>query len=104
VNVIEVAIEPGGAPGVSVVRVVRSPAGTASASAYWTRALPGRRPELQQALLTSAAAISRLRPGAERLVQEVGQALFAALLGSAELPTRYRASAELAARWGKGCG
>jgi CHAT domain/WD domain, G-beta repeat len=103
VNVFEVAIGPGSAPGVFAVQVVRSPAGTASGSAVLdTRVLLARRPELQQALLGSAATTRRLRPGGERLVQEVGQALFAALLGSGEVAARYRASAELAARRGEG--
>jgi len=103
VNVIEVVIGPGSAPGVFAVRVVRSPAGTASASAVLdTRALLARRPELQQALLTSAAAGRRPGPDSERLVREVGRALFAALLGSGEVAARYRASAELAAQRGQG--
>ena len=102
-NVIEVVIGPGSAPGVFAVRVVRSPAGTASASAVLdTRALLARRPELQQALLTSAAAGRRPGPDSERLVREVGRALFAALLGSGEVAARYRASAELAAQRGQG--
>ena len=97
-TVIEVAIGPGGAPGMFRVEVVASPAGEASAAVELdTDALLARRGLLQQAVLASAAPSRRVLPETERPVREVGQLLFAGLLGAGEVAGRYRAAAAVAA-------
>jgi CHAT domain len=102
VSVIEVAISPGEAAGRFRVEVVSSPAGEASAVAGLdVGLLMTRRPELQQAVLTSAVATRKILSESERCVREVGHQLFAALLGIGEVAGRYRASAALAAERGE---
>ena len=82
-TVIEVAIGPGGAPGVFRVEVVASPAGEASAMVELDAdALLAQRGLLQQAVLASAAPSRRVLPETEQPVREVGQVLFAGLLGA----------------------
>src|SRR5215813_12083855 len=94
VTVIEVAIGPGGAPGVFKVQVVESPAGEASTTVELDAdALLARRGQLQQAVLASAVASRRVLPEAEQPVREAGQVLFAGLLGTGEVAGRYRAAA-----------
>jgi serine/threonine protein phosphatase PrpC len=65
-------------------------------------ALMARRRELQYALLASAVSARRVLPELEQPVREIGQALFAALLGAGEVAGRYRASAAIAAERGHG--
>jgi hypothetical protein len=98
VTVIEVAIGPGGTPGMFRVEVVASPAGEASAAVELDAdALLARRGLLQEAVLASAGSSCRALPGTEQPVREVGQVLFAALLGAGEVGGRYRAAAAVAA-------
>ena len=103
VTVIEVAIGPGGAAGMFRVEVVASPAGEASAAVGLdVDALLARRGLLQQAVLASAVASRAVLPETEQPVREVGQVLFAGLLGTGEVAGRYRASAAVAALRGEG--
>jgi WD40 repeat protein len=102
VSVIEVAIGPGTEPGMFGVRVLSSPVGEASAvTELEAGALLARRAELQQAVLASAVASRRVLSETERSVREVGQVLFAALLGAGEVAGRYRAAAAVAAERGE---
>src|SRR5436305_6642136 len=83
--------------------VVASPAGEASAEVGldvdW---LLARRRLLQQAVLASAVPSRRVLPETEQPVREVGEVLFAGLLGTGEVAGRYRASAAVAAMRGEG--
>ena len=102
-TVIEVAIGPGGAPGLFRVEVVASPAGEASATVELDAdALLARRGLLQQAVLASAVSSRRVLPETEQPVREAGQVLFAGLLGTGEVAGRYRAAAAVAALAGEG--
>ena len=102
-TVIEVAIGPGGAPGMFRVEVVASPAGEASATVELDAdSLLARRGLLQQAVLASAVPSRRVLPETEQPVREVGQVLFAGLLGTGEVAGRYRAAAAVAAERGEG--
>ncbi len=102
-TVIEVAIGPGGAPGMFKVEVVASPAGEASATVQLDAgALLARRGLLQQAVLASAVPSRRVLPETEQPVREAGELLFAALLGAGEVAGRYRAAAAVAAERGEG--
>jgi hypothetical protein len=101
--VIEVAIGPGGAPGIFNVEVVASPAGEASATVVLDAdSLLARRGLLQQAVLASAVPRRRALPETEQPVREAGQMLFARLLGTGEVAGRYRAAAAVAADRGEG--
>jgi WD40 repeat protein len=101
--VIEVAIGPGGAPGMFRVEVVASPAGEATATVELdAEALMARRGLLQQAVLASAVPSRRVLPETEQPVREVGEVLFAGLLGTGEVAGRYRAAAAVAATRGEG--
>jgi WD40 repeat protein len=103
VTVIEVAIGPGGVPEVFRVEVVASPAGEASAFVGLDAgSLLARRGLLQQAVLASAVASRRVLPETEQPVREVGEVLFAGLLGAGEVAGRYRAAAAVAAVRGEG--
>ena len=103
VTVIEVAIGPGAAPGVFRVEVVASPAGEASAAVELdAESLLARHEQLQQAVLASAVASRRVLPETERPVREVGEVLFAGLLGAGEVAGRYRAAAAVAAERAEG--
>lgn len=103
VTVIEVAIGPGGAPGMFRVEVVASPAGEAVATIELdAESLLARRGLLQQAVLASAVPSRRVLPETEQPVREVGQVLFAGLLGTGEVAGRYRAAAAVAAERGEG--
>jgi hypothetical protein len=62
-----------------------------------TGALLACLPELQSAVLLSAVSARRVVHVTEQPVREVGQALFAALLGAGEVAGVYRASAAVAA-------
>src|SRR5689334_13715016 len=102
-SVFEVAIGPGGAPGMFRVEVVASPAGEAAATVKLDAdALLAQRGRLQQAVLASALTSRRLLPETEQPVREVGQVLFAGLLGAGEVAGRYRATAAVAAVLGVG--
>jgi CHAT domain len=102
VSAIEVAISPSEVPRRFWVYVVSSPAGEASATAELdARQLMTRRPELQQAVLASAAATRKVLSETERCIRDVGRQLFTALLGTGEVAGRYRASAALAAERGE---
>ena len=102
-TVIEVAIGPGGAPRMFKVEVVASPAGEASATVELDAdSLLARRGLLQQAVLASAVPSRRVLPETEQPVREVGELLFAALLGTGEVAGRYRAAAAVAAVHGEG--
>src|SRR5580700_10117124 len=101
-SVIEVAIGPHQAPGRFRVEVVRSPDGEASAlTDLDVDALLGLRGELEQVVLVSTVPTRKVFP-AEQRVQDVGNALFRALLGAGEVAGRYRAAAALAAHSGEG--
>jgi roadblock/LC7 domain-containing protein len=103
VTVIEVAIGPGGAPGMFKAGVVVSPAGEASAVVELdAEGLLARRGLLQQAVLASAVPSRRVLPETEQPVREIGELLFAGLLGSGEVAGRYRAAAAVAAERGEG--
>jgi hypothetical protein len=103
VTVIEVAIGPGGAPGMFKVEVVASPAGEASATVELDAdSLLARRGLLQQAVLASALPSRRLLPETEQPIREAGELLFAGLLGTGEVAGRYRAAAAVAAERGQG--
>ena len=103
VTVIEVAVGPGGAPGVFRVEVVASPAGEAAATVELdAESLLARRGLLQQAVLASAVPSRRVLPETEQPVREVGEVLFAGLLGAGEVAGRYRAAAAVAAERGEG--
>jgi hypothetical protein len=103
VTVIEVAIGPGGAPGMFRVEVVASPAGEAAATVELdAAALLARRGLLQQAVLASAVSRRQVLPETEQPVREVGEVLFAGLLGAGEVAGRYRASTAVAAIRGEG--
>jgi WD40 repeat protein len=102
VSVLEVAIGPGRASGTVVVRVLSSPVGEASAATELEAdVLLARRAELEQVVLASSVASRRVLSEAERSVREVGQVLFAALLGAGEVAGRYRAAAAVAAERGQ---
>ena len=102
-TVIEVAIGPGGAPGMFKVEVVASPAGEAAAAVELDAgSLLARRGLLQQAVLASAVPSRRVLPETEQPVRQVGELLFAGLLGTGEVAGRYRASAAVAALRGEG--
>jgi hypothetical protein len=93
VTVIEVAIGPGMTRGTFRVEVVASPAGEASVTVELDAdSLLARRGLLQQAVLASAVPRRRVLPETEQPVREVGQVLFAGLLGTGEVAGRYRAS------------
>ncbi len=103
VTVIEVAIGPGVGPGMFKVEVVASPAGEASAAVELdAESLLARRRLLQQAVLASAVPSRRVLPETERPVREVGEVLFAGLLGAGEVAGRYRAASAVAAERGEG--
>jgi len=94
---------PEGVSGTFRVRIVQSPAGEASAVVSVNAgSLLARRAELQNAVLASAGPGRRLPDETERCVREVGQALFAALLGTGEVARCYRAAAAVAAERGEG--
>jgi CHAT domain len=100
-SVFEVGIGPG-AHGQFRVDVVRSPAGEASESVRLdVQGVAGRRVQVQQALLASAATARRVLPTAEHVVREVGQELFRALLGSGKVAALYRASQAVTAERGQ---
>ena len=102
-TVIELAIGPGRVAGMYQVEVVASPAGEASAEVGLDAdALLARRGPLQQAVLASAVAGRRVLPETEQPVREVGELLFAGLLGTGEVAGRYRAAAAVAAERGEG--
>ena len=85
------------------VEVVASPAGEASATVELDAdSLLARRGLLQQAVLASAVPSRRVLPETEQPVREVGQVLFAGLLGTGEVAGRYRAAAAVAAERGEG--
>jgi restriction system protein len=92
-----VTIVPGQVLGMYRV-MVRSPAGEASAEVPLdVPALLERRPQLQNAVLASAAVSRSLISATERPIRETGLSMFSALLGSGDVAGRYRASAALAA-------
>ena len=96
--IIEVAIGPGPSAGKFRVLVISSPAGEASAVVELdVESLLEQRERVQEAVLASAVPSRRLLPETERPLRAVGEALFAALLGTGEVAGRYRAAAALAA-------
>ena len=96
-SVVEVAIGSGGGQGKFRVEMVRSPAGEASAEVKLDAdALLAGRTQFEQTLLVSGVAARHVLTATERTVREIGQALFAALLGAGEVAGRYRAAAALA--------
>ena len=102
VTVIEVAIGSDGAPGMFRVEVVASPAGEASAAVELNAdSLLAQRGLLQRAVLASAMPSRRVLPETEQPLREVGQVLFAGLLGTGEVAGRYRAAAAVAAMRGE---
>jgi len=103
VSVFEVAISlTGASDGKFRVEVVRSPAGEAHAVVELnTTGLAVRREPVQQALLASSSRTRRMIPATEQVVQQIGQELFAALLGTGEVAGRYRSAAAVAAERGE---
>ena len=92
-----------GAPGMFRVQVVASPAGEASAEVGLDAdSLLARRGLLQQAVLASAVPSRRVLPETEQPVRQVGEVLFAGLLGTGEVAGRSRASTAVAAMRGEG--
>ena len=103
VAVIELVITPGQAERTFRVEVLRSPAGEASAVVDLdVEALLARQEQLEQAVLASSVASRAILPQTERPIREIGQTLFSALLGSADVAGLYRASVALAAERGQG--
>lgn len=93
-DVFEVAIGPGSVAGRFRVEVIRSPAGEAIVeTSLDADGLLARRSELQRAVLDSAVRWRRVVTAGEQSLQEVGQALFTALLGTPPVAARYAASA-----------
>jgi hypothetical protein len=83
--------------------VVRSRAGEASAEVVLdVNGLLARRQQVEHSVLASAVASRGVVTEAERPLREIGQVLFAALLGSGDISGTYRASAALAAEQGHG--
>lgn len=102
-SVFEVAIGQHATPGVFRVDVVASPAGEASTVIQLDDAgLLARHRLLQQAVLASAVSSRRVLSETEQQVREVGELLFAGLLGAGEVAGRYRAAAAVAAERGQG--
>jgi WD40 repeat protein len=100
--IIEVAIGPGLEAGKFRVEVVASAAGDASAVVELDiGSLLDRRELLEKAVLASAVSSRRLLPETEQPVREVGESLFAALLGAGEVAGLYRAAAAIAATQGE---
>lgn len=101
--IIEVAIGPGSEAGKFRVEVMSSPAGEASALVKLNaESFLEQRERVQAAVLASAEPSERLLPRADRPLRVVGEALFAALLGTGAVAERYRAAAALAAAQGSG--
>jgi len=99
--VFEVAIGPGGGPGMFRVEVIDSPAGHPRATARLDAgALAAMRRALQTEVLASSA-LARGVPESEQLLRSTGQALFAGLLGADGIVGCYRASAAVAAERGE---
>ena len=87
------------------VEVVASPAGEVSATVELDAdGLLARRGLLQQAVLASAVPSRRVLPETEQPVREVGQVLFAGLLGTGEVARRYSAAVAVAAERGGAAG
>src|SRR5262245_35162051 len=101
-TVFEVAIRPEPTDGWFRVEVLSSTDGEASVLVQLDTSTVGtRRGDLQHAVLASAVPTRRVLPETERYVQEVGQQLFSALLGSGEVAGQYRARAAVAAERGE---
>ena len=98
-DVIEVAIAPvTGSDSTFRVEVVRSAAGEASTVVELdVAALMARRALVQQTLLASSVRTRRMISADELVVQQFGQELFAAVLGTGEVAGRYRAAGAVAA-------
>jgi WD40 repeat protein len=101
--VFEVAIGPGLEAGKFRVEVVASAAGDASAVVELDMSsLLDRRELLEKAVLASAVSSRRVLSETEQPVREVGELLFAALLGAGGVAGLYRAAAAMAATQGEG--
>jgi hypothetical protein len=101
-TVIEVAIEPGGAPGTFRVQVAASPVGEALVTVELEAdALLARRELLQQAVLASAAPSRQVLPETDQPVREAGEMLFTALLGTQDAGRLYRTATARAAERGE---
>ncbi len=99
---IEVAIEPAGTTGKFRTEIVRSAAGEASAIvALDLDGLAARCQALQRALPASAAGTGRPAAETARSVREVGEELFAALLGTDPVAGVYRSNVAIAADRGR---
>ena len=99
----EVAIVKGRAPRKYLVRVIRSPAGEASAEVDLdVERLLADRDSFQQALLISSVRVRAVEPRNDRYIREVGTVLFKAALGAGTVADRYRASLGLAEQRGAG--
>jgi WD40 repeat protein len=97
VSVFEVAIGYAREQGKFRVQVVDSPVGHASTDvALDAAALLARRPDFENTLLLSSLTTRRNPSHAEKIVLDVGKALFTALLGTGEVGGRYRAVAAVA--------
>ena len=105
-SVFEVAISrTGPSDGKFRVEVVRSPAGEALAVVELNATeLAVRREPVQQALLASSSRTRRMIAATEQVVQQIGQELFTALLGTGEVASQYRSAAAVAAESGYGSG
>jgi hypothetical protein len=101
VDMIEVAIGRSKAPGRFRVQVVSSPAGEARSVVELDAAgLLARRTELEQTVLSLGTLDQSGMQPAEQHLREVGQELFAAMLGKGKVAECYRASAAVAAAGG----
>ena len=101
-SVFEVAISLTGASGKFRVEVVRSPAGEATEVVQLdATGLAVRREPVQQALMASSARNRGMIPATEQVVQQIGQELFIALLGTGEVAGQYRSAAAVAADRGE---
>jgi WD40 repeat protein len=97
VSVFEVAIGYAREQGKFRVQVVDSPVGHASTDVeLGAAALLARRPDFENTLLVSSLTVRRNPSDAEKIILDVGKALFAALLGTGEVGGRYRAVAAVA--------
>lgn len=102
-QVIEVAIGPGGSPGTFIVEVVSSPAGEAVETVVDDMgSVFEQLDRLQDAVLASALSTRRVLGTTEVPVRDAGRRLFSVLLGSGRVAGVYRASCALAASRGEG--
>ena len=100
-SILEIDLGSGGAAGTYRVKILRSPAGEASAK---FDLMPGqildKLGDLQQTLLASSVPSRRLMSRSETVVREIGERLFNAIFSQSDLSQIYRSSCDLAAERG----